>query len=63
MNAQIARGRNVYPIRKAKSKLGLGLGPPIVASDSSGIRNFHKPDDMFYKPEHSRERLSINWME
>ena len=28
VNAQIARGRNVYPIRKAKSKMGLGLGPP-----------------------------------
>jgi hypothetical protein len=26
------------------------------------IKNLHQ-DDMFYKPEHSRERLSINWME
>jgi hypothetical protein len=63
MHAQVARGHSVYPIRKAKSKMGLGMGPPIVASDASGIRNFHVPKDMFYKPEHSRERLSLIWMD
>jgi hypothetical protein len=38
------KGKKFYNIehRKAKSKMGLGLGPPIIASDSSGIRSFHK---------------------
>jgi len=48
--------------RMAKSKMGLGKGPPLIASDASGIRTHHTTKDIFYKPEHSRERLSITWM-
>jgi hypothetical protein len=59
---QVARGHNVYPIRKAKSKMGLGMGPPLIASDASGIRHHHQTKNIYYKPEHSRERLSITWM-
>lgn len=58
---KVNRGRNIHPIQKARDSLGLGKGPPLLASDASGIRHFHTTKDIFYKPEHSRERLSLTW--
>ena len=60
---QMKRRHNVYPIQKAKEKLGFeSQGRPVLlASDASKIRIHPQTKDMFYKPEHSRDRLSINW--
>lgn len=60
---QFNKGYNVHPIKKAKEKLGLEARgcPVLIASDSSKIRIQPQPKDIFYRPEDSRERLSINW--
>ena len=60
---QLDKRYNVYPIQKAKEKLGLEARgcPVIIATDSSKIRIQPQPKDIFYRPEHSRDRLSINW--
>jgi hypothetical protein len=63
LHTQVGRGNSTYAIQKAKSRMGLGKGPPLVASDASGIRTHHVTKNVFYKPEHSRERLSITWMD
>ena len=60
---QFNKGYNVHPIRKAKEKLALeARGCPVVVSlDGSKIRIQPQPKDIFYRPEQSRDRLSINW--
>ena len=60
---QLKRGHKVYPIQKAKEKLGFeSQGRPVlIASDASKIRIHPQTKDMFYKPQDSRDRLSINW--
>ena len=60
---QFNKGYKVHPIIKAKEKLGLEARgcPVLIASDSSKIRIQPQPKDIFYRPEDSRERLSINW--
>lgn len=52
---------NVYPIMKAKQLLSLGRGVPLIAADNSGIRLNPLAKNIFYRPEDSRERLSITW--
>ena len=58
---QGTRGRNTIPLRKAKKGLALGMGPTLQAADNLDHRLHTQAKDMFYKPEHSRQRLSINW--
>ena len=65
IQTQKNRGRNVYPVQKAKEKLGFEAqgNPVLIASDASKIRIHPQTKDMFYRPAQSRERMSINWME
>ena len=60
---QFNKGYRVHPIRKAKEKLGLEARgcPVLIATDASKIRIQPQPKDIFYRPEQSRDRLSINW--
>ena len=63
VSTQFNKGYNVHPIKKAKETLGLEARgcPVIIASDASKIRIQPQPKDIFYRPQQSRDRLSINW--
>ena len=61
ISTQRSLGRDPYPIRNLANSLCLGKGPPLVASDNFDNKLFCVPKDIFYKPEDSRTRLSINW--
>ena len=63
VSTQFNKGYKVRPIIKAKQTLGLEARgcPVLIASDASKIRIQPQPKDIFYRPEDSRERLSINW--
>ena len=61
ISLQQSLGRDTYPIRKCKNTLGLGQGPPVVASDNFDNKIYSVTKDIFYKPIDSRNRLSINW--
>ena len=56
----LGRSVKVFTSSQINTK-SLFRGVPLIAADGSNIRLNPKPTNMFYKPEESRDRLSINW--
>ena len=56
-----ARGRDTYPMRKAKVAMNLGRGAAIMNMDNFDHKIYANMTDIYYKPIDSRNRLSINW--